>query len=140
MAINKVQKADGTILMDLTNDTVDANSLLQGVTAHDRSGTQIQGAVVVAPIDDTTTASNKVWSSEKISEELDDWTSTSTVQSDNTVTFSGLDDSYGYKLCCENKLIGISAMTKTGSGTSVTLVFTLTGASAGDVCKLRILK
>lgn len=66
MAINKVQKADGTILMDLTNDTVDANSLLQGVTAHDRSGTQIQGAVVVAPIDDTTTASDKVWSSQKV--------------------------------------------------------------------------
>lgn len=140
MAINKVQKADGTILMDLTNDTVDANSLLQGVTAHDRSGAQIQGAVVVAPIDDTTTASDKVWSSEKVSSELDDWTSTSTVQSDNTVTFTGLNDNYGYKLCCEDKVIGISDMTKTGSGTNVTAVFTVTGASAGDVCKLRILK
>lgn len=71
---------------------------------------------------------------------MDDWTSTSTVQSDNTVTFSGLDDSYGYKLCCENKVIGISDMTKTGSGANATVVFTVTGASAGDVCKLRILK
>lgn len=71
---------------------------------------------------------------------MDDWTSTSTVQSDNTVTFTGLNDSYGYKLCCEDKAIGISAMTKTGSGTNVTLMFTVTGASAGDVCKLRILK
>lgn len=139
MAINKVVFGNNT-LIDLTNDTVSANTLLQGSTAHDRSGNQIQGAVVVAPIDDTTTASNKVWSSQKVNSELDDWTSTSTVQSDNTVTFSGLNDNYGYKLYCENKMIGISAMTKTGSGTSVTLVFTVTGASAGDVCKLRILK
>ena len=70
----------------------------------------------------------------------DTWTSTATVQSDNTVTFTGLNDNYGYDLYCQNKLVGISAMTKTGSGTSVTLKFTLTGASSGDVCKLRIIR
>lgn len=44
MAKNKVIY-DGTVLIDLTNDTVDANHLLSGYTAHDRSGTQISGAV-----------------------------------------------------------------------------------------------
>ena len=71
---------------------------------------------------------------------VDYWSSTATVQSDSTVTFSGLNDSYGFELYCENKLIGISAITKTGSGTSTTLKYTVTGASTGDVCKLRILR
>jgi hypothetical protein len=70
----------------------------------------------------------------------DGWTETKTVQSDMTVTFSGLNDNYGYDLYCQNKLVGISAMTKTGSGTSVTLKFTLTGAAQGDTCKLRIIR
>jgi len=71
---------------------------------------------------------------------LDAWTSTATVSSSGTVTFTGLNDNYGYELYCQNKLIGISAMNKTGSGTSVQIVYTVTGAASGDVCKLRILK
>jgi len=69
----------------------------------------------------------------------DDWTASEQVSS-GTVTFTGLNDNYGYELYCQNKLIGVSAMTKTGSGTSVTLKYTVTGAASGDVCKLRILK
>lgn len=72
--------------------------------------------------------------------DLDGWSSTAQVQSDNTVTFTGLDDSYAYDLYCQDKLIGVSAMTKTGSGLTTQLVFTVTGASSGDVCKLRIVK
>ena len=72
--------------------------------------------------------------------DLDGWSATSTVQSDNTVTFTGLDDSYGYDLYCSDKLLGISSMSKTGSGTSVSITYTVTGAASGDVCKLRILK
>lgn len=72
--------------------------------------------------------------------DLDDWTTTSTVQSDNTVTFAGLNDSYGYDLYCADKLLGISAMSKTGSGLNVSITYTVTGAASGDVCKLRILK
>lgn len=71
---------------------------------------------------------------------IDEWTDTSTVQSDGTVVFSGLDDSYGYDLYCQNKAIGYSSMTKTGSGNNITLTYTVTGASTGDVCKLRIFK
>ena len=44
MAKNKVIY-DGTVLIDLTSDTVSANTLLQGSTAHDRGGEQISGAV-----------------------------------------------------------------------------------------------
>lgn len=43
MANNKVQLADGTVLIDLTADTVTADKLMQGYTAHDASGAQITG-------------------------------------------------------------------------------------------------
>lgn len=42
MAVNKVVKGSD-VLIDLTGDTVEAASLLRGVTAHDRSGTVITG-------------------------------------------------------------------------------------------------
>ena len=44
MAKNKIIY-DGQTLIDLTGDTVTANTLLSGATAHDRSGTQISGNV-----------------------------------------------------------------------------------------------
>lgn len=45
MATNnsKVVLSDGTVLIDLTSDTVDASHLLTGVTAHDKSGATITG-------------------------------------------------------------------------------------------------
>lgn len=70
----------------------------------------------------------------------DEWSSSAQVTSNNTVTFTGLNDDYGYDLYCEDKLINIVSVVKTGSGTSVQLVYTVSGASTGDVCKLRILK
>lgn len=42
MAINKVVYGNNT-LIDLTNDTVEASNLLEGETAHDRSGTPVTG-------------------------------------------------------------------------------------------------
>ena len=78
---------------------------------------------------------------------LDDWIPTSgtdgKVQSDNTVTFSGIDDttSYGYDLYCENKLISITNLSVTNAGTSsMTLVYTVSGAATNDTCKLRRVK
>lgn len=44
--INKVVYGDDT-LIDLTNDTVTSDTLLSGVTAHDKSGATITGAMVV---------------------------------------------------------------------------------------------
>ncbi len=46
MAVNKVVYGT-TVLVDLTADTVNANSLLTGYTAHDKSGVEIHGNVTV---------------------------------------------------------------------------------------------
>ena len=46
MAVNKVIY-NGETLIDLTSDTVEAGSLLSGVTAHDKAGNKITGSVVV---------------------------------------------------------------------------------------------
>ena len=43
MANNKIQLADGTVLLDLTSDTVDAAHLAAGYTTHDKSGEAITG-------------------------------------------------------------------------------------------------
>lgn len=43
MANNKVQLSDGTVLLDLTGDTVTPGTLLTGVTAHNAAGEQIVG-------------------------------------------------------------------------------------------------
>lgn len=59
--INKVVKSTGETLIDLTSDTVTAETLLQGETAHDRSGAQITGAVIVAPTDVTETEDNTAY-------------------------------------------------------------------------------
>ena len=75
---------------------------------------------------------------------LDDWTSPAQVSSSGTVSFSGLNDSYSYSRPYYELPSGESAYTyskvsKSGSGTSVTLTYT-TDAPIGTVCKLRILK
>lgn len=42
---NKVQLSDGTILIDISSDTVTAGTMLSGTTAHDKSGASITGSV-----------------------------------------------------------------------------------------------
>lgn len=49
MAVNKVVYNNNT-LIDLTNDTVTTNDLVAGVVAHDKTGTQINGALVVRTV------------------------------------------------------------------------------------------
>lgn len=51
--INKVEYG-GETLIDLTGDTVTPQTLLEGATAHDKSGASITGAVAVAPPSTTT--------------------------------------------------------------------------------------
>ena len=41
--VNKVQLADGTSLIDISSDTITADKLMQGYTAHDRTGALITG-------------------------------------------------------------------------------------------------
>lgn len=50
MANNKVQLSDGTVLIDLTGDTVASDKLLSGYTAHDKSGNQVTGNVTFASV------------------------------------------------------------------------------------------
>ena len=54
MANSKVQLSDGTVLLDLTGDTVTPQTLLSGATAHNAVGERIAGAVVTAPASTTT--------------------------------------------------------------------------------------
>ena len=46
MANNKVQLSDGTVLLDLTGDTVTPENLLSGATAHNAAGEAISGTYV----------------------------------------------------------------------------------------------
>lgn len=50
MANNIIRLADGTVLLDLSYDTVNAGNLLDGITAHDRSGSPIVGNVTFATV------------------------------------------------------------------------------------------
>lgn len=43
--VNKVQLANGTTLIDISSDTVAAEKMLSGVTAHDKSGAEITGSI-----------------------------------------------------------------------------------------------
>lgn len=43
--VNKVALKDGTVLIDLTGDTVTAASVLAGITAHNKSGAKITGTL-----------------------------------------------------------------------------------------------
>lgn len=76
----------------------------------------------------------------------DIWSAESIVGSTNGalsghVKFTGLNDSYGYDLYCKDILIGITAMTVSGSGTSMSIDYEVTGATDGTTrCKLRILR
>lgn len=56
MAVNKVEYA-GKVLLDLTEDTVTEDQLLEGATAHDRSGQRIVGALINLA-EDTVTPEN----------------------------------------------------------------------------------
>lgn len=56
MSINKVEYA-GKVLLDLTEDTVTEDQLLEGATAHDRSGQKIVGALINLA-EDTVTPEN----------------------------------------------------------------------------------
>lgn len=46
MAVNKVIYGSETLL-DLTQDTVTANDMISGVTAHSKTGSQITGTLVI---------------------------------------------------------------------------------------------
>ena len=50
MANSRVQLADGIVLIDLTNDTVTADKIVAGYTAHDAGGNAITGTCINIPL------------------------------------------------------------------------------------------
>jgi len=44
--VNKVQTADGSVIMDISSDTATPSDVLNGVTFHDRSGTPQTGSLI----------------------------------------------------------------------------------------------
>lgn len=52
--VNKVALADGTVLIDISADTVAVGSMLSGVTAHSASGASITGSIASKSSSDMT--------------------------------------------------------------------------------------
>lgn len=63
MANSKVQLADGSVLIDLTSDTVTAAALRSGYTAHDAAGNPVNGALEVDTVYSVTKTLTNVTSS-----------------------------------------------------------------------------
>ena len=57
---NKVELADGTVLMDLTGDTVEAGKMLSGYTAHDASGAPVTGTIPTKSASDLSASGDTV--------------------------------------------------------------------------------
>ena len=72
MAKNKIIY-NGNTLIDLTGDTVTADKLLQGYTAHDRSGAQITGTAISGGSGAILFTSNNA--EMLINQEISSWTS-----------------------------------------------------------------
>lgn len=50
MANSKIELANGVVLLDLTADTVAADKLVSGYTAHDKSGAAVTGTLTFATV------------------------------------------------------------------------------------------
>lgn len=61
--VNKVQMADGTVLMDVSSDTVTASDMVAGTTAHDRSGAPITGTMLVQELIDVVITDENMYTS-----------------------------------------------------------------------------
>lgn len=45
MANNKIQLSNGTVLLDISNDSVTPDKLVSGTTAHNAAGERITGTI-----------------------------------------------------------------------------------------------
>lgn len=144
--IDATDLANGTITLDYgTVSSANTTKPVTGKAVNDALPTVYDGTLTIQQNGVSKAAfSANTSSSATANIVTDSWFATSAqIQSDNTVTFTGVDDSdnNGYDLYCSNKLIGVTALSVTGNGTSnATLVYTTTGGAQGDVCYLRIIK
>ena len=56
MKVSKVQKSNGDVIIDISQDTVNANNLLAGATAHGSDGELVTGAVITHNVIDNLTS------------------------------------------------------------------------------------
>lgn len=49
MAVSKVQKKDGTVLIDISTDNVTPEAMVEGTTAHNAKGEPIAGTMKKEP-------------------------------------------------------------------------------------------
>lgn len=52
MARSKVQLADGTVLMDISDSTATSQNMLSGTVAYGADGVRVVGGLVIAPLSD----------------------------------------------------------------------------------------
>ncbi|MGN0651144.1 MAG: hypothetical protein ACI4KM_11960, partial [Oscillospiraceae bacterium] len=87
MAVNKVV-IDGVTAIDLTNDTVSADKLLKGITAHDSSGKQIVGTMGGDSLLPKPYALTDFWDfTQNVDTDRNSWKS---LMSEKTITGSGV--------------------------------------------------
>lgn len=58
--VNKVEQADGTVLMDISSDTVAAGKMLSGITAHGKNGAPVTGNIPTKSSSDMTVSGKTV--------------------------------------------------------------------------------
>lgn len=49
MGVSKVDLKDGTVFMDISKDTVTADTMVEGITAHNAAGESITGTMKKEP-------------------------------------------------------------------------------------------
>lgn len=116
---NKFIKKDGEVLLDLTDDSVSSSDLLEGVTAHDKSGEKITGTmpdngIISTTMDGINTKSISIPSG---------YTSGGTVSLNNTIDNEVNEQ---YDLISQIKNV-VDTLPEAGSGSIETCTVTLVG-------------
>ena len=133
-----VRALDGDYEINLDSDTV-LNIFLNVKNGQTLNHVKLYPMLRLAEYTDPTYEPYAM-TNKQLTDSRDEWTGTVTVDANSQATFTGLNDDYGYAAYIWDKLASVLGVTKTGSGTNVTAVYTLDGVSQGDSCRLRVIK
>lgn len=141
--IEKVTTATGLLKDDGTVDTTSYAPSNSAYLTTDTAETALDDADYVPFYDSSATAKRKsLWSNIKsvLKTYFDGfyakWETAVQTQDGSTFTFTGLSDNYAYSLFGDDKLYIITNVSKTGSGTNVSITYTVDGATIGDYAYL----